>query len=50
MFFIITEYSWENNFLESSIGPALSVDKSKNLATKKSALKMINQLIDLNIE
>ena len=50
--FIFTkkDSKWECVCLVENQKSTLSVDKSKNLATKKSALKMINQLIDLNIE
>ena len=41
---------WECVCLVENQKSTLSVDKSKNLATKKSALKMINQLIDLTVE
>jgi ribonuclease-3 len=41
---------WECVCLVENQKSTLSVDKSKNLATKKSALKMINQLIDLSVE
>ena len=50
--FIFTkkESKWECICSVENQNSSVSVDKSKNLATKKSALKMINQLIDLNIE
>lgn len=41
---------WECVCLVENQNSTISVDKSKNLATQKSALKMINQLIDLNVK
>ena len=41
---------WECVCLVENQNNTISVDKSKNLATQKSALKMINQLIDLNVK
>ena len=40
---------WECVCLVENHKSTISVDKSKNLASKKSALKMINQLTDLSI-
>ena len=41
---------WECVCLVENHKSTISVDKSKNLASQKSALKMINQLIDLKVE
>ena len=44
------ESKWECICSVENQNSTVSVDKSKNLASQKSALKMINQLIDLKVE